>query len=113
WRRRRPPGQVAIARSSQPPPDLARRNAKRRPEGRRQELPKQLNLERAKRFELSTPTLARLCSTTELRPRSSKSPPESAASTVRRRLMAEGRGLGKRLRDAFSHGISGSSACAC
>ena len=27
-------------------------------------------LERAKRFELSTPTLARLCSTTELRPRS-------------------------------------------
>ena len=25
-------------------------------------------LERAKRFELSTPTLARLCSTTELRP---------------------------------------------
>src|SRR6185437_11069563 len=30
------------------------------------------NLERAKRFELSTPTLARLCSTTELRPRSSR-----------------------------------------
>jgi hypothetical protein len=25
-------------------------------------------MERAKRFELSTPTLARLCSTTELRP---------------------------------------------
>src|SRR6202012_1569649 len=37
-------------------------------------------LERAKRFELSTPTLARLCSTTELRPRSSRL---SAAPKIR------------------------------
>jgi hypothetical protein len=40
---------------------------------------KSLNiLERAKGFEPSTPTLARLCSTPELRPRSVRFPPPEA-----------------------------------
>ena len=38
-------------------------------------------LERAKRFELSTPTLARLCSTTELRPHSATAPAGRSVSS--------------------------------
>src|SRR6185436_9229517 len=53
-------------------------------------------LERAKRFELSTPTLARLCSTTELRPRSVGvlRPPNARGG-----LMADGPGLCKQARE--------------
>ena len=49
-------------------------------------------LERAKRFELSTPTLARLCSTTELRPRSVNG---VRTPLERGRLIEERPGLGK------------------
>src|ERR1700735_3601724 len=49
----------APARKNEKPADTA---------GLRQTLPLQENLERAKGFEPSTPTLARSCSTTELHP---------------------------------------------
>src|SRR5436190_19635203 len=55
-------------------------------------------LERAKRFELSTPTLARLCSTTELRPRSGRPWPPLENETA---LMAEALGLGKASADGL------------
>src|SRR5688500_4396118 len=56
-------------------------------------------LERAKRFELSTPTLARLCSTTELRTRSVEvfTPPNARGG-----LMADRFSLCKRLSAAPS-----------
>ena len=47
-------------------------------------------MERAKRFELSTPTLARLCSTPELRPHAYLPPPDRMAAA---RSYASGGGL--------------------
>ena len=52
-------------------------------------------MERAKGFEPSTPTLARLCSTPELRPLERSR--EKCAAEVRRRLLAAVIGLGKGL----------------